>query len=571
MFLDSKAAYVNKLFDILNPVLPYYSPGGARLKLGFTGASYSETVAEMESFTRVLWGLAPYLGGGGNSAVFEDIYVRGLANGTDPSSDEYWGDSGNFDQRLVEMGGIAVGLLLAPDKLWTPLSQSAKDNVAKWLNYINIRQLVPSNWQFFGVLVNVALKKLGRPEFNQTVMKQCLANIDSYYQGDGWYKDGVLESHDYYIPFAFQYYGLIYYAFMKDDDPVVANRFRDRALLFGKQYVYWFANTGPSVPYGRSMTYRFAEVSFFSACVFAGIEPLPLATMKGIIDRHLAFWWKSHMQELSGILSIGYAYPNLIMAENYNAPGSPLWALKAFILLALNDTDPYWSVAAGPFPTLDEIKYFPAAEMIISQHPDNAVLYPNGIHPENLAYGHFEEKYAKFAYSSKFGFSVRKANDCLENMAPDSDLVFEYGGLYFGRNTVADYSVGQTEITSRWSPLPGIEVTTTIIPSTHGHTRNHTIVSSVPCTAYDCGFSMPADADGYSAEATENTAYVRSSLGRCMVYGFSSSAGSKVTGGIIIQASPNTNLLFPRSTIPAVGYAIGPGTTTVSTSVIVGQ
>lgn len=571
MFLVSKAAYTNKLFDILNPVLPYYSPGGARLKLGFTGASYSETVAEAESFIRVLWGLAPYLGGGGSSAAFEDIYLRGLTNGTDPFSDEYWGDSDNFDQRLVEMAGVAVGLLLAPDKLWTPLAQTAKDNVATWLNYINTRMLVPSNWQFFGVLVNVALKKLGRPEFSQNVMDQCLANIDSYYQGDGWYKDGVLESHDYYIPFAFQYYSLIYYAFMKDDDPVTANKFRDRALLFGQQYVYWFTDTGPSVPYGRSLTYRFAEVSFFSACVFAGIEPLPMATMKGIIDRHLSYWWGTHMQELSGILSIGYEYPNLIMAENYNAPGSPLWALKAFILLALDENHPYWSLEATPFPSLDAIKYLPAAEMIITQRPNNAVLYPNGVHPSNLAYGHFEEKYSKFAYSSKFGFSIRKANDCLENMAPDSDLVFEYGGLYFGRDTVTEYTVSETEIISRWSPLQGIEVTSTIIPSILGHTRKHVVVSSLPCKVYDCGFSMPVDADGYSVETTENSAYVRGSLGSCMVYVYSSSGNGKVTGGTIIQASPNTNLLFPRSAIPAVGHTVDVGTTTILTSVIVDQ
>ena len=43
------------------------------------------------------------------------------------------------------------------------------------------------------------------------------------------------------------------------------------------------------------------------------------------------------------------------------------------------------------------------------------------------------EKYVKFAYSSKFGFSVRKANDCLENMAPDNELVFEIGGFFYGR------------------------------------------------------------------------------------------------------------------------------------------
>lgn len=96
--------------------------------------------------------------------------------------------------------------------------------------------------------------------------------------------------------------------------------------------------------------------------------------------------------------------------------------------------------------------------MIITQQPNQVILYPNGVHPSNLAYGHFEEKYTKFAYSTKYGFSVRKANDCLENMAPDSDLVFEYAGLYFGRDTLTSYTVTATQITSTWSPFPTLAV-----------------------------------------------------------------------------------------------------------------
>lgn len=569
MFLKNKADYTAKLFEILNPLLPHYSKGGARLKIDYTGASYDTTVIEAEGFIRALWGIAPYLGGGGSNKNFEEIYLKGIANGTNPQSSEYWGDCSHFDQRLVEMAGIAVALLFAPDKFWAPLTEEEKNNLAKWLDFINSKRLVPSNWQFFGVLVNVALKKLGRPEFNQKVMGSCLDSINSYYQGDGWYKDGVLESHDYYIPFAFHYYGIIYYAFMKDEDPVNANKFKERALLFGKQYVYWFADTGESVPYGRSLTYRFAEVSFFSACVYAGLEPLPLSVMKGIIDRHLQYWWSTNMLDFAGLLSIGYNYPNLVMAENYNAPGSPLWALKAFILLALDDKHPYWTEEASAFPKLEPIKYLPVAQMLITQKPNHVVLYPNGIHPGSLAYGHFEEKYTKFAYSTKYGFSIRKADDCLENMAPDSDLVFEYQGHFYGRDTITNCTITETQITSTWSPVPEITVTTTITPNSFGHTREHKIVSSVPCTVYDCGFAMSLDEKDYSQEVNENSATVRSALGSCTIQMSKSEGTGSITGGKIIKASPNTNLLFPRSTIPAVCHTIDVGTTTITTNVIV--
>lgn len=570
MFLKSKSDYQSKLFDIINPLLPHYSVGRARLTLGFTGASYTQTVAEMEGFARVLWGLAPYLAGGGKSEEFEAIYLQGLAHGSDPQNPEYWGDFKDRDQRLVEVAAIAVGLLLAPDKLWTPLSQEEKNNLAKWISNVNAHELVPNNWQFFGVLANVALKKLGRNEFSQNGMDRCLQTIDSMYEGDGWYRDGPMQTHDYYVAFAMHYYGLIYSVFMEKDDPDNAKKFKDRAMLFGPQFVYWFDETGAAIPYGRSLTYRFAEVAFFSACIFAGIEPVSMPVMKGIIDRNLQLWWqKSHMQNFSGILTIGYEYPNLIMAEAYNAPGSPLWALKAFLLLALKDSHPYWATNAAEFPRLEDRREFPQADMVIThQRGTGAIMYPTGVHLMPVIMGHIEEKYSKFAYSSKFGFSVHKENDCLENMAPDSDLVFQIGGKFFGRSKIDKASIDDCEITSQWSPFPGVDVTTTITPNPLGHSRRHIIKSSVECIAYDCGFSMPIDDPDYSYETDGNSAQIRISLGSCTVYTYTNS-GSTEKKGVIVRGSPNTNLLFQRSAMPAVSHNISKGTTEFITTVIV--
>lgn len=573
MFLPNKNAYTEKLFELLNPLLPYYSADGARLRIGFTGAMYSTDVAEAESFIRVLWGLGPFFSGGGENSVFEDIYQRGLANGTNPENEEYWGEAagtGNsINQLFCEMAGIAVGLLLAPEKLWVPLSESAKNDLATWLNTINHHQMEQNNWQFFPVLVNTAFKLLGRDEYNETVLNQCLATIDTYYEGDGWYRDGQSNAHDYYIGFAFHYYGLIYAKFMKEYDPITAQKFEERALQFGSQFVYWFSSTGAAIPYGRSMTYRFAQVAYFSACIYDGIEPLPMSTMKGIIDRHLEYWWSTNMRELSGILSIGYAYPNLIMAEAYNSPGSPMWALKTFLLLALDDNHPYWSAEAGPFPVLEEKKWLPIPEMIVTQQPGLAILYTNGVRGASIFSGHMEEKYCKFAYCSKFGFNVRKANDSLLNMAPDSDLVFEYGGLCFGRDNVSSYTVSENEIETFWSPLPGINVKTTITPTIHGHSRHHVIDSTLECTVYDCGFAIPTVAAGFKTETDENSALIECDIGSCMLYTFSSTGSTSDWNGVIVPASPNCNLSFTRTMIPGISHKIPIGRTEFITTVIV--
>ena len=102
------------------------------------------------------------------------------------------------------------------------------------------------------------------------------------------------------------------------------------ALAFGRDYIYWFSQDGSSFAYGRSMTYRFAQAAYFAVCALCGVEAFPLPVLKGILARHLVYWLNQPIFDNAGILTIGYAYPNLQMSESYNAPGSPYWALKAF-------------------------------------------------------------------------------------------------------------------------------------------------------------------------------------------------------------------------------------------------
>jgi hypothetical protein len=560
MFLKSKQDYQEKLSEVLNPLIPHYSPGGARLTLGFTGAIYPPAIEELEGFARVLWGLAPYFHGGGTSKEFEEIYLNGLTHGTDPNSSEYWGAVEDYEQALVEMAAIAFGLLIAPEKFWMPLSSDAKSNLVAWLNQANKASTPPNNWKFFPILINVAFKQLGRPEYNQSVVDANLQEINSYYVGDGWYQDGPIARYDYYIAFAIHFYSLIYSVFMSEYDPVNSQLFRERAEAFGKQFLYWFDESGSGVPYGRSLTYRFAQVAFYSACVYAGVEPLALPVMKGIIDRNLEMWWHSHMQDFSGILTIGYQYPNLVMAEAYNAPGSPLWALKSFLLLALDDDHPFWSAPAAAFPAVDSVKYLPKAQMILTHRHGNVIMYPNGLKYATPTLGHIEEKYGKFAYSSKFGFSVRKENNSLGNMAPDSDLVFEIGGLFFGRG-VSTSEATEGKIVSHWSPFEGIDVTTELtVIDNYSYGLRHTITSKIACTAYACGFAIPRDAPDYREAFNDTCANILTKNGGCEISG---------GPGLIIEASPNTNLLYPRTSIPAVKYSIEAGNNKISSYITI--
>lgn len=555
----TKKDYADWMHKLLDPLKIWYSQGSARLHLGETGVTYPMDVAEMEGFSRPLWALVPFWHGGGRDPEFEEIYRKGLAHGTDPSHPEYWGECGEYDQRFVEMAAIACGLLFAPEQLWDPLSGEEKEQLAAWLSSVNRHAIPECNWHFFLILVNIALKKRGLP-YDAQRLADSLARIESYYVGDGWYRDGSSGQKDYYISFAFHYYGLLYAVVMQDEDPERCASFRERAERFAQDFLYWFAPDGSALPYGRSLAYRFGQAAFWSAYVFAGLSGIPIGVVKGILSRHLDWWDKQKMTDRDGVLTIGYAYPNLIMAERYNSPGSPYWGAKTLLVLALPDDHPFWQAEALPYPEVSRLRAIPAADLLVQHFPDDVVAYPAGV-CERYGHGHVPEKYAKFAYSTRFGFSCARSQLVLHENCPDSMLAFVVDGsdMVFVRESSLSWKVSGDRVRTVWSPFPGIEVESEIVPCETGHRRVHRVHAALACTAYDCGFAVQKFVPGFRTQTGEHSACVANDAAFCLVSG-----GGE---GCLVDADPNTNVLYPNSEIPAVRYRLAPGCTVLETEI----
>lgn len=548
------------LNKITEPLKAHYTPECSGLIVGHTGAAYEDTTIPMEGFSRVLWGLVPLWAGGGDAEGFAEIYQKGLSNGTDPDSNGYWGGLRDFDQKFVEMAAIAYALLLAPEKVWTPLSEKSKSQLAGWLRGINSKKVSDNNWEFFPLLVNLALKKLGL-EYSNEKIEHCLERLETYYLGSGWYKDGVTEQRDYYTPFALHFYSLIYSVVCEKDDPERSKLFKERAAEFAKTYVYWFDDKGRALVYGRSLTYRFAQAAFWSACVFADVKVFTPGILKGIIVRHFEDWFSRPIFDNGGLLTIGYRYPNLHMAESYNAPGSPYWSLKAFILLAADDNNPFWDAEPEPLPKLDDTKLIPEAQMIIQRQKNSVTALVPGRTHYNI-HVHVSEKYCKFAYSSEFGFSVPRSNKFLNQSAPDSTLSFEIDGYIFTRRLCDSIEVSEDKIVSVWSPFKGINVTTTLIPIEGGHIRRHTINSEYECTARDAGFAVSTASDCHCDSYKEDGGVtVKNDFSFCHVKSNTSGIGE------VISIHPNTSLVYQNTVLPMAVYKITPGITEIETVV----
>ncbi len=555
---NSKQDFKNCLTNMSDPLIPYFSEKKARLHIGNTGAYYDEPIMSMEAISRLMWGFVPLFSGGEKNEKWQKIFNSAISEGTNPESEEFWGWRWNGDQKFVEMAAMAYGIIFARESIWDALDDKAKDNFADFLYSINEYTIPECNWVLFAVLVNIALKSVGR-KYSEKKLEKYLQMTESFYCGDGWYRDGDSNQKDYYISFAIHFYCLIYAKVAEYDDERRSKLFKERAMLFAKQFIYWFDSTGEALPFGRSLTYRFSQVSFFSACVIAGIEPFTLGQMKGIIARHLENWLSRDIFDRDGILNIGYGYPNLIMAESYNAPGSPYWAYKTFAILMLPDDHPFWSVKAEPFPQLEPISPQPYSDKLMCHCGNHTAAYPVGIFC-HWGHGQSIAKYGKFVYDTCFGFNVAKSSYNIFDNSPDSMLAFEINGDCHVRRVSIEGKVKDKETYSKWSPYPGIVVETTIVPDEKGHTRFHKINSEIECVAFDTGFAVACREGDKACDKIEgNKVIVENSFCSCSVSGDGEA--------LVLDNSPNTNILYKRTRMPAVKYIISKGETNLVTRV----
>ena len=562
--LRTRQDLVQAAADLLRPLVPCMTPGKARIYVGNGSAHYSEDVAGMECWSRALWALVPMLAGGCPEAEARwPLWPEGLIHGTDPEHEEYWGNIRDYDQRMVEMAVIGCGLCFAPEHFWLPLDENRKQHLYDWLNQINRYDMPKNNWRFFRILVNIGFLKNGLP-VDETRMREDMDLMESHYTADGWYFDYPTK-RDYYTLWGFHFYSLLYAAVMDREDPERCMRIRERAALIAPRFACWFDREGRGLPYGRSLTYRFCQSSFWAAAAFAGVEcgTISIGQMKHLLLNNLRFWLSRPIFDRGGALTVGYGYPNLCAAEGYNAQGSPYWALKTFWILALPEGHPFWQAeeeeVLPPERFLD-----PQVRLLLTRDPENrqVVAYTAGNHGRE--HMHEDEKYEKFAYSTQFAFSVAKEDSALNRGAYDSMLAVKREGkdLWHVRSGCERYELTEDRVTFTWSPMTGVMIDTVIAPLGMWHVRKHVIRTGIPLEAAEGAFAVPKDRAGArpcdrirtATTADEDHAAAFGDRGTSAIY-----ALKGYTRGEVIPTEPNTNLMEPRCVLPMLHSRMEPG------------
>jgi hypothetical protein len=561
---QSRADLENAAKGIIRALLSKRSAGGGGFDLGPHRGFYGEGATRLETFSRMLWAAGPLCVHG---HLNPELISSFIAEGTDPDSPGYWGRPGLSDSRFVEMTAIAFALKISP-QVGELLDVKAKARLVDWLGSINSGEIARNNWRYFRIFVNEVLGSLGGdPDHRQ--VETDLEVIESLYMGNGWYSDGESGTIDYYNSFAFHYYGLLYAFWAKDRDSERARLFRERACQFANTFIYWWDSDGSSIPYGRSLIYRFGMAAFWAAAAYTELPIFDNGTLRGLLLRCFRWWSRRDIFTTDGILSLGFAYPNHNMLEMYNAAGSPMWALKAFLPLALPPEHPFWLAEELPFPDLNErAVLLPDGQKILGRSKTgHAWMLSAGC--EIPWHGRaFFDKYSRFAYSSVFGFSVSLEDTTSTAMAPDSTLIIsENGRQWFGRREAEEYRSGADWVESTWSPCPGVRIVTRLTITPSGHRRWHRVATEREIEVIEGGFALPRPeeilqqmgknpVEGFSSEFKMGSAMIQTGSFYSSIVDIGEGCDRSGSG---LQPWANTHLLFPATIIPVLSCKLTPG------------
>jgi len=515
--------------QICVPLMERTAKRAYRGELAFKADQVGFVPSLLENFCRPFWGLAPILAQGVEVylevegckiTVFEymrKILRRGLAHGEPDAWDthkNYFRSYVYENQNITELAGVAIGIFFAREQLWEPLSGEEKDMLASEL--YNMAEVAydhswPNNHYWFPLLTITVLKRLGYI-FARTeeMLEGGLVFLDSLYIGDGWYQDGAFGRFDYYEAWSLHLYPLLWTLIA--DHTFVGYKKRkeiyiNRTNNFLEFFSYWFDAQGANVPFGRSLSYRFAACALFPVSVLAGCEVDP--ALAGRITAKNISYFKDNMRfEDTDILPEGYLYHTSNVVEGYTSDGGAYWCCKAFLALLLPPEHSFWnyentklSAEQGDYMVVpahrDIHMFFEGCKGIVTMYNNTANYYQNGrlVHK----FGNLRNWYSKFAYNSASGFAC----SCTENIAYDSmialttpDLAMTSHRLGIVDRGVRKYDTAVKEYMVLWSmhvPFsndPETSIESWIIPMEGMHVRVHKVKLSQPYYVKEGGFAL---------------------------------------------------------------------------------
>jgi hypothetical protein len=362
---------------------------------------------------RIMMAVIIYTGATGNDRVpgyngsISAPFIKAIIRGTDPEDPAFWGDPGPNDQ---VGSAFALGAYLNPAVFWDPISQAHKKNILNYLQKQVFNQTYDNNHYFFHMVPVALLEKYGY-DANREQLTQMFERLLGWYRGDGWFIDGNNGGFDYYNLWGFQLFFQVLDRFDVKWHDQFGDQINKLSARFFETLPYLFGRDGGPIPWGRSLSYRFAGISSVAWAELNGNCTLSPGQTRRIASGELKYFWEHGCLGENNLLNIGYWGANASMAESYLSPGDPYWATHGLACLLIPEGDPFWTAVEEPIPAdgAGGKIALPGAQFVIRISPldGEARLFPVG---QPFAHGREKwqtgVKYDQYAYSSFLGFCV---------------------------------------------------------------------------------------------------------------------------------------------------------------------
>jgi hypothetical protein len=409
---------------IIAGMMPYFNvaTGQPEIPLASKGSAFEHIYRKEDKapdtprriLERLLMAVVVYTKATGNDKVpgykgsITTPFLKAIIRGCDPKSDGYW--KGQTDPTNQVGSVLAMAVYINPGRFWDPLTPQQKSNLLEYIKTHTYNPTNNNNWYYFHMTCVPLLEQNGLPS-NRELLTHRFERLMGWYRGDGWFMDGSNRSFDYYNFWAFQMYNGILYKFDSKWRELFGERIKATTAEFLKTLPYLYGRDGGQIPWGRSLTYRFASNAPLSWAVINGYSTLPPGEARRIMSGSMKYFWDHHCLGKNGLLNIGYWGDNTSVAEWYTAPGDPYWAAQGLACLLIPENDLFWTATESPIPA-DGIggKLAVAGAQFtirVSSIDGDARMYPVG-QPFSWDRDNWQsgEKYDQHAYSSNLGFCV---------------------------------------------------------------------------------------------------------------------------------------------------------------------
>ncbi|TJZ52034.1 DUF2264 domain-containing protein [Streptomyces piniterrae] len=495
---------------LLRATAPYASPRHGLIALPGARPSSSGTRSDgLEGFARTFLLAALRIAGsnGHDPHAHLDRYAEGLASGTEHptprcelgySRPDSWPRIDTVRQAYVEAASLALGLRLTRPWLWDVLDEPVRARVVDWLLPALAPSPVDNNWWLFGLTVGGFLLDAGiETERARTAIDRALARTDEWYRGDGWYTDGDNRAFDHYNAWALHFYPVLHAHLGADTALLATHGRRLRAHL--DHYTRLFDTNGAPLPFGRSLTYRFAATAAPWLGALTGNTPLTPGATRRLASGALRHFFDRGAVTEDGLLPLGWYGPYEPLLQSYSGPASPYWAAKGFLGLLLPADHPAWTAPEAPLPAETADAAMPLGRtglLLQSTAADGLVRLHN--HGSNSPLATADPFYARFAYSTRTGPTAPADHTAL----PDNHFALLIDGRPTTRGPVTPHGQGPDWAASTHTPhhpvggppgdggvaagggaeLPGVQVLSATL--VHGRTelRAHLVTGAAPGT-----------------------------------------------------------------------------------------